>query len=126
MIYKTSLHAHETQYKGIRSRVVTSFGSSLIHTKMNLLKAGHIFPDNLINEIEDYAERNKIVDDVIMNQASPLHKCCPNCLKAHTLVKARELGVDQETIEILSSSFKGNIGHNGYYLDEEELIKLED
>ncbi|MEK6910675.1 MAG: hypothetical protein AABW82_02775 [Nanoarchaeota archaeon] len=124
MINKTLSHAYETRYNGIKSGVITPFGSALIQTKINLLKKGHIFPDTLISEMENYAERNILIDDSVMNEASPMHKCCPNCLKAHTLVKASELGVEEETIESLSSSFKGEIGHNGYYLDEDELIKL--
>jgi hypothetical protein len=75
--------------------------------------------------MEDYAEKNDLVKSVFyIDEMNSLYKCCPNCLKAHALVKARELGVEEETINSLSKLFKGEIGHNGYYLDEDELIKI--
>ncbi len=85
-----------------------------------------MFSDSLINEIEDFANRNDLVkSEFYLEETNSLYKCCPNCLKAHALTKAREFGLNQESINILSTIFKGDIGHYGrYYLDEEELIKI--
>jgi hypothetical protein len=125
MINKISNQAFETRYKGIRSELVTPLGVALIHKKINLLKKGSLFPDELINEMEEYAQRNEILDSNIYIQDNSIHKCCPNCLKAHTLAKARELGVQEATINNLARFLKGETGHNGYYLDQDELIKIE-
>lgn len=126
MINKISNQAFEARYKGIRSGLVTPLGVALIHKKINLLKNGSFFPDELINEMEEYAKRNDLVKSDVYIQDSSIHKCCPSCLKAHALVKARELGVKEDTINHLTKFLKGEIGHDGYYLDEEELIKIKD
>ncbi len=97
-----------------------------MHKKINLLKKGSLFPDVLINEMEEYAQRNELLDSNVYIQDNSIHKCCPSCLKAHTLAKARELEVEEDTITYLTKFLKGEIGHNGYYLDEDELIKIED
>ena len=126
MVNKIQSNAFETRYVGIKSEVITPLGFSLIQRKMKLLKKGLIFPDSLIREIENYVKRNEIIKEVYIEDFDNLYKCCPSCLKAHTLKKAREIGLDNLSIHLLANIFEGEIGHNGYYLDEEELIKFEE
>lgn len=127
MINKIIHHALETQYDGIKLEVISPFAIALIHQKVKLLKKGVMLSDSLINEIEDFVNRNDLVkSEFYLEEANSLYKCCPNCLKAHALVKAREFGFNEESIKILSTLFKGDIGHyGGYYLDGDELIKIQ-
>lgn len=124
MINKISNHAFETRYEGIKLGLVTPLEANLIHKKINLLKKGAIFPDELINEMEEYAERNDLVNSNVYIEEDSIHKCCPNCLKAHAFVKGRELGVNEKTMSQITNFLKGEIGHYGYYLDRDELIKI--
>jgi len=77
-------------------------------------------PDNLARELENFAKRNSIfstkVDDKLV------HHCCPSCLKAHALKKSEELNLDCK--EAIEEMFECETGHLGYYLDEEEIIKI--
>ena len=77
-----------------------------------------MIPDKLISELEDFVDRNLIVSD-------KNGSFCPRCLKAHATKKATELGLDANSLEFFGSLFKGDIGHNGYYLDSGELVKIE-
>ena len=47
------------------------------------------------------------------------------CLKAYALKKAAELGLGQNAIAAVRRMIPGETGHNGYYMDGEELIRVE-
>jgi len=79
-------------------------------------------PEELINEIRQFSERNLMIFRV--NNAV-LYDCCPNCLKAHLLKKAKVLGLNAELQEKISRMFKSESGHNGYYLDKNKIFGTE-
>jgi hypothetical protein len=76
----------------------------------------------LINEITQFIERNKIVetDSVVSSK-----ECCPNCLKAHIKYKLKKIKMPLKDKTNMLNILDGDIGHSGYYLDEEKLIKLD-
>lgn len=79
-----------------------------------LLLAQLTIPDNLLYEIGEFSKRNFIVDNL----------CCERCLKAHLLKRAEELNLDKEIIREIKN-IKGEIGHMGYYLDENKVTRVE-
>jgi hypothetical protein len=69
---------------------------------------------SLKKEISEFKKRNSIVK----------HYCCPRCLNAHIINKALSLTLGNKDLEQLKANMKEGIGHDGYYLDNNELIKL--
>lgn len=65
----------------------------------------------LKNEIENFKKRNTLV--------SGKQVCCEACLNAHLIKKARALKIALE-----DAGIRGEIGHEGYYIDSGKLIKL--
>ncbi len=92
--------------------------SSLLEAKIASIKAGFIVSDDFISEIESFAKRNTIV------KVGKDKHFCHNCMKAHIIKKARELELPPSAIKPFLSKLEGEEGHNGYYLDEEDLIRL--
>ena len=66
--------------------------------------------------IEKFMNRN------IIEEAN--YQCCPRCLKAHAMKKAGELGLSEKEINYLNIVLPGEAGHQGYYLDVEEVIEV--
>lgn len=64
----------------------------------------------LFGEMYQFGKRNSIMGQV-----------CMRCFKAHLLESAKRLEFSEESLNILSKRIKCEIGHNNYYLDNEEL-----
>jgi hypothetical protein len=93
--------------------------SNLISIKDNLI------PQALIEEIEDFTERNSIaIIAHTIPERKPIHRCCPQCLKAHIIKTAQELRLNRIVITNLIKSLTCETGHKNYYLDEEKLIQV--
>lgn len=83
-----------------------------------------VLPEALIEEIEDFTERNSLVIIAhTLPDRIPIHRCCPQCLKAHILHTAQDLKLDKNLVRSLSAVLNCGEGHNGFYLDEGRLIK---
>ncbi len=103
----------------------SDFARSLLRHKIEGLARGLIIPDNLIAELEDYSYRNSLNRLVSDEKSRKVIKgCCPQCLKAHMIKKARESGISEQGTQFLSLFMQGEAGHNGYYLDGDALIKI--
>lgn len=100
------------------------FREVLLSEKVSALKRGLLIPDALIAELEDFAKRNSLKDvtntDYLTQEPNEV---CPHCMKAHAVTHALELGVPKESAELIGSILPGNLGHDGYYLDEGEVKK---
>ena len=70
-------------------------------------------PDELISELEEFSFRNQIEG-----------KYCERCLKAHAIKTAREMGLNGTTRKVIENIFNCETGHNGYYLDKEEIKEI--
>jgi len=71
------------------------------------------FPEFLREEAKRFIFRNKLTE---------IH-VCPQCMKAHLMKKAKEFGFNKEIGQI-EKSIKCPTGHEGYYLDQANLIKI--
>ncbi|MEK6856003.1 MAG: hypothetical protein AABX66_02475 [Nanoarchaeota archaeon] len=98
---------------------ISPLAKLLIKAKVLALARGILIQDELIASIESFVERNNVIEP-----KGTSHTSCPHCLKAHTIKKAKELELDRESVRFLSNLIKGNLGHDGYYLDGDELIKI--
>jgi|SRR3989344_1517583 len=89
------------------------------------LSSNSELPENLISEIESFRKRNALVEiEIPIRNAFTVVQCCPQCIKAHAIKKANDLGLGQQALNVIEKEFSGEIGHKGYYLDGEDLIKL--
>ena len=78
-------------------------------------------PEEFLLEMNEFIERNVIV---AMSDGS--FECCDSCLKAHALIMADVLELNDKEKKIIRESLKCNSGHNGYYLDDGNLIEIEE
>lgn len=80
-------------------------------------------PEILQKEIEKFILNNAI----LQSNCYPTEKhCCPQCLKAHLIKKAKELNLKEDVFKIIDFYIKEQAGHNGYYLDRDELVSIEE
>lgn len=112
-----SAHASSTSFKAV---ALSPFAKYLLEAKRFALLQGIIITDDLISEINSFAERNNAVSN-----SKALHTSCPHCLKAHAISSANELGLDSRAKSFIDALLEGETGHDGYYLDKDKLIKLE-
>jgi len=89
---------------------------NLISLKVSALGDNMIIPDDLIAKAEGFMMRNMKEETKYM--------FCARCLKAHMLKEAENIGLTKREKSFLSSLIEGEIGHNGYYLDGDELKKI--
>ena len=85
-------------------------------------KSNKFFVDLLYNsdlspavksEIKSFIKRNKIIKN----------EFCSNCVKAH-LIKIARLNMDVISALTIEETIPNEIGHQGYYLDAERLVKI--
>ncbi len=76
-------------------------------------------PSLLKEELNRFADRNCLV--ALENSYDGV---CLSCLKAHALSEAKKLNLPKNKIESIKASFDGRIGHNGYYMDKDKLIRI--
>lgn len=97
----------------------TALHAKLISVQLAAQRKGMTIPDTLVQEILTYARRNA-------HAFAPraIHTCCPACLKAHTQVQAIKHTLSDEATKFIIKVFPGEQGHEGYYLDEDQLIAV--
>ena len=123
MRLKTTNLASEYDSFNQNSARVKNLVYELLNHKILGLTKGLLIPDDLIAELESYAQRNSLNHTVSdLDEGKIIF--CPKCLKAHMLKTSEKMGISPEGREFLSLFIKGDIGHNGYYLDEDELIEI--
>jgi hypothetical protein len=76
-------------------------------------------PSSLKEELTRFADRNCLV--ALENSFDGV---CLSCLKAHALAEAKKFNLTKSLIESIKTSFDGRIGHNGYYMDKDKLIRI--
>lgn len=76
-------------------------------------------PANLKAELDRFSDRNCLV--ALENSYDGV---CLSCLKAHALAEARKLNLSPKAIDAIKDSFDGKIGHNGYYMDQDKMIRV--
>ena len=82
------------------------------------------FPRSFLNEIRKFTKRNQIVEfSCDLSTKEQIYCCCPSCLKAHLIKFARSKNLNNEA-KILNRLIEGDIGHDGYYIDSENLVKV--
>ena len=70
----------------------------------------------LLLELEAFRSRN--------SAPSTISAYCIRCLKAHLIKKAREFHMEEE-IENIHHELEDEVGHEGYYLDADRIIKID-
>lgn len=79
-------------------------------------------PSGLMREAMRFTKRNTL--DVVQTGKKAMSAVCPRCLKAHLMKAAREKDMDKVLVQILVDMGEHSIGHNGYYMDKEKVIKI--
>ena len=104
-----------------RKSIVVQEIRKLIVRLQHSEKYGVYIHGKVIDEINSFVLRNSL-DCSSGNKT--VQVCCYNCLRAHVMQKAREFELSPETVAYLGELFNGDIGHNGYYLDNKELLLI--
>jgi hypothetical protein len=68
----------------------------------------------LREELGKFTKRNNLVGE----------NCCPWCLKAHLIKKAKEKDMDAWAFEKIDEVFPDRTGHNGYYEDKGRIMEI--
>jgi hypothetical protein len=85
----------------------------------------HFLPNEIIKEMSEFTKRNAlIVFASCLDGKEPCYKCCDKCLKAHTMKKCKELELGKKICELVNEVFPCEAGHDGHYIDEENLVSL--
>src|SRR3989344_6224795 len=71
-----------------------------------------------IEEAERFAKRNAIV--VNFMRAEPRVHCCEKCLAAHLLKVCSKMELLKRKRANVNKNLE--VGHNGYYIDDDELV----
>lgn len=75
-------------------------------------------PASLVLELQNFLKRNRILNS---KETLPEEDVCPDCLKAHLITHAPSHGFLSSNIKTLREVLPGELGHNGYYLDGEDV-----
>ncbi len=118
-----------TQKNSLASEHLSFTAQALYQTRLSELITNQerkiFLPEALLEEIEEFTERNSLaVIGNTIKERKPIHRCCPQCLKAHIIKTAQEIKLNKYDIIAIASLFPCETGHDGYYLDEERLLKI--
>jgi hypothetical protein len=80
-------------------------------------------PHQLLLELHAFVRRNRVVD-LGPGEEFTIEHCCKRCLKAYLLERAEGCGLSGEQLSFLESYFSCESGHDGYYLDGDDLLNL--
>ena len=75
-----------------------------------------------IVELEAFCHRNNLKHD---DENREIILCCPSCLKAYAMKIAEAHNLDEDSIEFVMDVLDGEIGHEGYYIDDDELLEVD-
>lgn len=86
----------------------------------------NIIPDKLLSEIIGFCRRNVLeIEYPNSDYNQVIYHCCPKCLKAHIIKKAKEEKISLNKIEnMLDKVINCEAGHSGYYMDKDNIIKI--
>lgn len=94
--------------------MVNKTKSSVLEKNNKLGRA--LLDSRILLELEVFTKRNAL--------SKQINDCCPRCLKAHLIKKAKEYSLFSE-IKNIESLLQEEPGHHGYYLDEDEIVKID-
>ena len=78
----------------------------------------------LIKDISSFMQRNNLAVPSAPTKEVGQPIVCERCLKAHSLKRAQELSLPRAIVNMIENRFDCPVGHDGYYIDEDELIKI--
>ncbi|MBI3334131.1 hypothetical protein HYZ97_01475 [Candidatus Pacearchaeota archaeon] len=82
-----------------------------------------LLPSTFVEAIQAFRESNSVATTYSIH-GKPTYRYCERCLKAHAMKTAQEIGLDSRILRCLEQALPGETGHDGYYLNHEELIKI--
>ena len=92
--------------------------------KQNKTISGEVFSYLvLIKDINSFIQRNILAVSSAPTKEFGQPIVCERCLKAHALKRAQELDLPRTIVNLIENRFDCPLGHDGYYIDEDELIK---
>lgn len=81
-----------------------------------------LFPHSFLAELESFKHANAAAVTYTLTGHAQA-RCCPDCLKAYALQRARAQGFAQQQLHALEQSLPGAIGHDGYFINKGELVR---
>lgn len=81
--------------------------------------------DQFLEELEIYKKNNLIKIKIRKNgKEKEIDTLCDACFKAHAIQTAKKLGLDNTILISHIGYLDAPMGHDGYYMNGEELIKI--
>lgn len=109
-----------------QNNVTTRLFERDFHSKSRMSKKEHISLHRLQLKLQSFIARNAFIVKQAPDRAIGEMKVCNKCLKAHAYRLGKEMEISNESLHKIMKMIPGDIGHEGYYVDEEDLIKLYD
>ena len=102
---------------------ILSVGNILLNSQREKILKQISLPIDYVLELEDYVKRNSMI---VSNSAreKELIVCCSRCLKAYALQMAREKNLEEREVAPLITLLDCEVGHNGYYEDQDSLAAI--
>jgi len=76
-------------------------------------------------EIRNFVKRNSLgVFASRISDKKEIHYCCPRCLKAFAMKKSEEMKLSPLVSNSVVSMFDCEWGHEGFYIDGDELVEV--
>tara|TARA_Y100000310_G_scaffold345811_1_gene470327 strand:+ start:11284 stop:11598 length:315 start_codon:yes stop_codon:yes gene_type:complete len=103
--------------------MILKTNSSDAENRLKIIVVESIIPEFLLTEIQAFKARNSLAKSYSIQNKEITDVCCSQCLKAFVLNQAKSQDLNKKTIKSIEKQFDCEIGHDGYYIDNEELIK---
>ncbi|MAE49814.1 hypothetical protein CMI48_03235 [Candidatus Pacearchaeota archaeon] len=117
----TALEEGDALFQSLSGDVVTLQALFLAARDAVKGQFGVGLPHQLLLELHAFVRRNRVVD---LGDEFTIEHCCKRCLKAYLLERAEGYGVSGEQLSFLESYFSCEAGHDGWYLDGDDLLNL--
>lgn len=95
-----------------------------VKTLRDAVQFMHI-PEVFFSEMESYAKRNVMhIPQKINGNNVITEKVCLRCFKAHLVTTATKMEISNLMIDFLAQQFHCDMGHNTFYTDRDDLVKI--
>ncbi|MBX4196491.1 hypothetical protein KW805_02805 [Candidatus Pacearchaeota archaeon] len=80
-----------------------------------------LLPKEYLRKLREFVRRNAISSPLSVHGDTAV---CEQCLKAYAITLSREMRLGERAVDYVIALFPGKTGHDGYYLDHEDLVKI--
>lgn len=82
-----------------------------------------LMPEAFLEELNKFVLNNTLTESYTLKGHQELHYC-EQCFKAHAFKVSEDFDLDKRFLSYLDVVFPGEVGHDGYYINQEQLVKI--